>query len=615
QILYPPYSGDVTASNSVISQPNSYGNPTSTAFVIELASPATNTFTEDYSFSGTALGVTNGGMSYPATFTANPPGSVTFVTGQTSAVVTVTAVSDSIPRPTTTLTITLGVSGVFNPSVPKSASVNILNAAPQELFTTVGAPSMYNAFSNDYCNVTITRWGDLNVASYPVNTFGIGGTAVENTDYSAPNSVTFAPGALTENTYIYPRMNGQLPVHTNNLPFAGDKTVTLTLESSGAYTAAPNTNDLTILDSAYPPAPVLYYDPLTNSAPTNWNITASDINYPATAPVYSVGFGYDLQADGNDPANVPIPFPPSGAPTALYLSTAANTYSGAVNLYPTNVDFSGNYAVRFSMNVTEPSSFATSGSFEGPLFGINCSGMDTNWWYWYSVSGPSPSDTAQVDWNWDGLWFWVSDSGYTGGAYGEYDLFAGASAVPPNTAATAAALETSFTNNFKKAIFTCPAGPGIPCNGSPDDGTNVSSWADVEMRQYNGVVTLSVDKTPIIVYTNTTSFTNGEIMLGYENPVFGPDAGDGAVHYSDLSVVKLGPPTVSGTSYNPASGTFTFNFTITDDSALTVVGSAAVDGPYTAVAGATITSLGGGAYRATVPVSGSTQFYRIDQQL
>ena len=40
----------------------------------------------------------------------------------------------------------------------------------------------------------------------------------------------------------------------------------------------------------------------------------------------------------------------------------------------------------------------------------------------------------------------------------------------------------------------------------------ISSWADVELKQYNNVVTLSIDKTHVLVYTNTTPFTNGTII-------------------------------------------------------------------------------------------------------
>lgn len=629
QVIYPPNQVTVTASNSFISQANSYNNPTSTSFVIVRSGSPTNSITVDYSLSGTAFGVTNGGTQYPAEFTVNPPGSVTFGVGQTSAVVTVTAVSDDIPRPTTTLTINLLPAGSYQAVFPKSASINILNVAPQELLTSIGAPTMYNAFSNDYVSLSVTRWGDTNVSAYSVNTFGLSGTAVEGTDYTPPTPITFNPGDLTKSTYIYPLVDGQMPVHTNNLPFVGNKTIVASVVSSGNYTAVGNTNTLTILDSANPSATVLFYDPLTNSDDsTNWGVAATDENYPATPPDYFADFGYNLLVDSRDPGGpgLAIPFPPSGALTALRVTAnksnqgVTTTPGAAVNLYPTNVAFSGNYAVRFSMNITEPNAFATGGSFEGPLFGINHNGTETNWWAWSSVTG------TQTSWHMDGIWFWVSDSGFVGAGYGQYSAFAGNGNPATNSGSVllAGLSDSPFVQAFKTNVFTFSSTPepglpvgqaGLPANGAPDSSANDSSWADVEIKQFNNVVTLSIDKTMIYAYTNTTGFTNGTIMLGYEAPVDGDDGGDGAVYYSNLRVVRLLRPAVTGTAFNAASGTFTFDFTVTDDTAaLTVVGATNVTGPYTAVSGATITSLGGGAYEATVPVSGTIHFYRIQQK-
>lgn len=630
QLIYPPYSGSVTVSNSFISQPNSYGNPTVGGFVITLNSVPTNAVTVNYSLSGTALGATNGGVGYPAVFTANPPSSITFAAGQTSAVVTVTALSDSIPRPTTTLTITLNPSGAFLPLFPKSASINILSTAPQELFTSVGSPTMYNAFSNDYCSFAITRWGDTNLAAYSVSSFNItGGTAVEGRDYTAPSSVTFSPGDLTDYSYIYPLVNGQPPVHTNVMTYSGNKSIIATLASAGAYTAVANTDAFTIVDSANPPATVLYYDPLTNSAPTNWIIRPTDENYPVTAPDYFADFGYNLATDSRDPDNTPISTPPNGQPTALRITTGKSgtpgnqtTYSTAVNLYLTNVVFRGDYAVRFNMNVTEPSKFATQGSFEGPMFGIDFSGNQTNWYLNSSPSAPANQPGSETNYINDGIWVWLTDNQYY--QYDSYTLFAvtGTNS-PKNILPAVESFSAPFENNFKTAVFSSPGAPGLPCNGSPDNSffspPYTNGWADVEIKQYvagtNEFITLSIDKAPILVYTNTTPFTNGTVMLGYETPVFGGDGADGAVFYSDLKVVQLTPPLIAGMSLNTATSTYTFKFTTPDGSltpaSFVVAGATAVQGPYTPVAGATITQLSDGTFEATVPTSGAIGFYQI----
>ncbi len=627
QVIYPANQVSVTASNSFISQPNTYGNPTTTDFVITRSGATTNSVTVNYTFSGNANGATNGGITYPITYTANPPGSVTIGIGQTSAVVAVTSISDSIPRPTTALTITVSPSGAYEAVFPKTASINILNTAPQELFTAVGSPTMYKAFSNDYGSFAIARWGDTNLPSYTVSSFSIsGGTGVAGTDYTMPSTVTFHPGDLTNYSYIYPLRNGLPPVDTNIVTYTGNKTIVAALNSAGGYTAVPNTNNFTIVDNGNPSATVLYSDPLTNSVGTNWNVAATDINYPATTPDYFADFGYDLTASARDPFGPPIPFPPNGQKYAMRLTANKNstvqsqtTYSTAVNLYPTNLTLSGNFAVRFNLNLTEPYVFATQGSYEGPVFGINFSGKLTNWWANNSPSAPAVSGSAQTNWNFDGVWVWFSDSAFS--EYSTYNLFSWSGTtnnLPKTIAPLAQSSAATFGNMFKTNIFTSTGSPGVAGNGSPDNGAPISSWADVELKQYNNVVTLSIDKTHVLVYTNTTPFTNGTIMLGYEAPVFGTDGGDGAAYYSNLQIVRLGPPAISQLAYNKGAGTFTFNFSSPDGSVtasqFTVLGSTNLNSGFTAAAGATVSQLGDGTYLATVPLGGPIEFYRVQEQ-
>ncbi|MGH8024806.1 MAG: hypothetical protein ACRED1_14545, partial [Limisphaerales bacterium] len=517
--------------------------------------------------------------------------------------------------------------------------MNILNTAPQELFTSVSSPTMYNAFSNDYCSMRIIRWGDINTSAYtvPGGNFNIvGGTAVEGTDFTPPSAVMINPGAVTNYSYIYPLVNGLAPVHTNDGTYEGNKAIVVSLASGSGYTAASNTNSFMIVDSANPPAPVLYYDPLTNSAPTNWIIRPTDENYPNTAPDYFADFGYNLAADSRDPSggSVPIPTPPNGQPTALRVTTGKSggdqnqtTYSAAVNLYPTNAIFSGDYAVRFNMNITEPYNFATSGSFEGPLFGIDCSGNQTNWYLNSSPSAPANSAGSQVNYPSDGVWIWMTDDQYS--QYDPYTLFAlgGATNSPKNILPTVETSYSAFLSDFKSAIFTSTGAPGLPANTSPDNASSpgkYSSWSDVEIKQYtsgsNAVVTLSIDKTPILTYAGPANL--GTVMLGYETPVFGGDGEDGAAYFSDLKVVQLTPPAISGLSYNSQNSTLTFTFTTPDGSvspsSFQVVGATAINGPYTAVSGVTITQVGGSGaakFQATVPTSGAVHFYRLELTL
>ncbi len=169
-------------------------------------------------------------------------------------------------------------------------------------------------------------------------------------------------------------------------------------------------------------------------------------------------------------------------------------------------------------------------------------------------------------------------------------------------------------------------GPGIPANGPATLGFSAQSWSDVEIKQVNNVLSLYIDKNRIFAYTNnnyinTTVSTNGLLMLGYEDPHNGGETPDTAVYYSNLRVVQLTPPLISGITFNSVSNTFVFNFTTTDGdltpSSFTVLGATTLNGTYSAVSGATITQVpaaGAEVFQATVPMSGPIHFYRIAQK-
>jgi len=579
-----------------------------------LGSPLTVSFV----FSGTA---TNGLYTVsPAGISPFATNTITFAAGQTATNITIFAVNDGVSRPTTTVVLSLQGGAGYTTAIPYADTVNIQNAGPQYLFiSSVVASSMYNAFSNDYVAFVVTRWGDTNATSYSVSSFTTVGTAVNGSDYTAPTTLTFNPGDLTQTNYIYPLSSGSLPVDSTANAYVGNKVFTVGMVSGGGYTVATNKASFTILDSANPTATVLFADPLTDSADAaNWGVTSANNNMQTNAIDNTITFGYDLQ--NGDPTDYgPIPLPPSGATTALRVTVNKSSSQGsgagaAVNLYPTNVTFSGNYAVRFSMNIIE--GYNASYTTEGAMFGINHSGIATNWW-----AGTAPltgwgSANSKV-WESDGIWYWISADG--GAGAGDYLAYTGAGGSLPNSGwqSIASKSRTSFVSNFKTNVFTTTAGPGLVANGSYFNSYTANNWADVEIKQLKGVVTLLIDKTPIIAYTNATAFTNGTIMLGYEDPFSSVGTLDSAVYFSNLRVVAIGVPIITQIALNKANNTAVINFTTVDGdvtaSSFTLLSSPYVTGPYASAAGATITSLGGGAYQAVVPQSGVAQFYRIQQ--
>jgi hypothetical protein len=331
-----------------------------------------------------------------------------------------------------------------------------------------------------------------------------------------------------------------------------------------------------------------------------------------------ITFGYDLQ--NGDPGDFgAVPLPPSGAATALRVTVNKNGSgaAAAVNLYPTNVSFHGNYAVRFSMNIIE--GLAGSYTTEGPVFGINHSGLATNWWSGSGVlSGWGPTPPGSQAWESDGVWYWISPDG--GAGAGDFLEFTGLGGQLPNTGWTQLSTKTraSFADAFKTNVFSSSAGPGLPANNSILNGANAQNWADVEIKQLNNIVTLSIDKTPVFVYTNTTVFTNGTLMLGYNDPFSSVGALDGSVYYSNLRVVSLASPIISQIAVNKVNKTAVINFTSVDGdttaASFALQSASVVSGPYADVAGASITQLSAGAFQAVVPLNGSVQFYRIRQK-
>jgi len=159
--------------------------------------------------------------------------------------------------------------------------------------------------------------------------------------------------------------------------------------------------------------------------------------------------------------------------------------------------------------------------------------------------------------------------------------------------------------------------PQLP---SPIGGQANGPWVDVEIKQYNistafgkttNVVTMSIDKTAIFTWTNTSVFQGGYPMLGYFDP-YSSEGNGGGVYYANARVVSLAGPTI--TSVTPSGTSTVIQFTSVDPNDLpsyfTVMGSTTVNGTYSKVASTIMQS--GEMFSATVtsPVSGN-MFYVI----
>ena len=173
--------------------------------------------------------------------------------------------------------------------------------------------------------------------------------------------------------------------------------------------------------------------------------------------------------------------------------------------------------------------------------------------------------------------------------------------------------------------FTCLDGfgnqtAGVPANGTPALGYDASTWSDVEIKQLDGVVTMSINHTAIFVYTNTTVWTNGYLMLGYADPygasIASPDAG---AYFANLQVVQL--PTTSVVTikridigFGSVVVTFATSNPADTASSFTLQSSSEVNGTYNDISfpSATISSYIGNQFQATTTYTGGAhRYYRI----
>ncbi len=631
QLLLPSTQASLIPSvNTFASQGGSNGTPgtpTSSSFTVTRSS--TNGYAlpllVNFTLTGTAPAGAYTISSPDGTISAGSNG-VVIAANQTNATIVVTPTTNNVPRPPTTVILTLAAGGSYLVSAPFSDTNFIQNTSSQLLqIVSGGATSMYKAFSNDYGSFIVQRLGDTNASAYVVTNYTLTGTGVAGTDYTLPQALTVNPGDINITNRIFPLSGGLPPVDVINPSYTGNKSLTVALASGiPNYSNTTATASMTIIDNAEPPRPVLFANPLTDpNDATNWNITygtGDEVNFPTN---YNVDFGYDLTANNpNAGANGLIGLPPNGATNALRITCnkqANPGAEGAVNVYYTNAAFAGDYAVRFNMNLVQGAdpTYLT----EGVVFGINHGGTLSNWWY---GSGPFTPGT----WSSDGIWYYVtSDPGSA--AAGDYIEFTGAGGTNGNTGWQQLAVQTwpTFANVYKTNVFTEVEGSnsGVPANGSPVNGANTGNWADVEIKQTHNIVTMSIDKTPIFTYTNTTVWTNGYLMLGYEDP-FGGTAGisvgapDAAAYFSNLRVVRLGPPVITGLALTNGNVVIQFSTTDGDDTAASfnllssgTSGARFVDG---LVSTATFTQLGTNLNFQVVvsKPTNSAQYYRIQHK-
>ncbi len=561
--------------------------PKTVTFIVTRTGDVSEALTVSYTMGGTSAN----GADYNSL-----PGSVTIPAGAASVDVLLTPIDDAEAELAETATLTLAASEDYSVVPPASATVTITDNETPTVDLEVVYPSMYERLAGDYARLRVVRRGDISAPSFVAN-LTYSGTAGGGR-YNAPRSVTVDPDVVTQDFDITPIDDALLN---------GDQTIVATVVNGAGYavgTTSPSAT-ATILDDELPPEDVLWSEDFNTDVPENWTVQFGSAN---AVPDYRIGyysgwtsFSYDYEFGGLIPS---IPMAPHSASDTLGLYVTVNkddpTALGAagVNIYPKDKTFSGNYAVRFNMYLMVGNAASTT---EYALFGINHSGTKANWFR--NSAGGVPNNPT-----FDGLFFGVEADG---AALGDYVIYSAPTTAGSNpTALTPGVNASTLTGIFKNPPF----GGGLPGAPGNSELSETPCWVDVEISQVGNVITLTMNRTPILSYTNTTPFTSGNIMLGYCDAYDSIMAGNSCVVYDNLRVIRLAAPTTPPniTGIRLAGGNVEIDFAADSSdtpSAFALQSAGTVNGAYGDVS-ATITG-SGGSFKAVRALDGAQRFYRI----
>jgi hypothetical protein len=368
-----------------------------------------------------------------------------------------------------------------------------------------------------------------------------------------------------------------------------------------AYTVGTATETLTEIDNAQLSEVVIWNDPLTNAVDPGWTLTyaSTNMNYGGITPTFtnpvvvanytntetalygSGGGTNDFQADfgytvGNEHSTtfgeIPnVPQSPqmanNGWTNALRMTVNKNgNYApAAINLFPTNQNFYGNIGLRFEMYLStyyyaQGNPYAGTIGREFGLFGMNSYGTNCNW---RPTAGVNNQTGGSGVTNTDGEWVGI-DAGSGSLTPADYDAFN--SALLPNSDNTTI-VPTTYDSDVVSSPNTGDTGifkdPPFVLDENLNGGQPANLWVEVSLEktqmstnfnafwmnlylEHNYVnpalaVNTWTTTSPAVAGQPSGNYTNGCIMLGYEDPVGDVSDASAFVYFSNVRVVELAP--------------------------------------------------------------------------
>jgi hypothetical protein len=547
----------------------------SVAFTLTRTGDLTEALTANYTMTGSAQnGSDYGTLSL----------SVEFPAGEANVTVTVTPIDDNVAEFTESVIFSVAAGLEYTVQTPSTATATIVDNEPATLRLTSGSKTnVFEPLPRDTMSITLSRLGNLAADIFSVELIA-SGTATDVDDFVfSPNGFAIAPGVVNVPVTISP---------VNDFLFEGEETVTITIGSGSLDYEIDAQNSVTtrIRDDEYPPAPVLFSENFDAGASNNWQMRFGANNGAFDA---TVDWVYDYSGLGIGSA----PNATDGSTIGLYIAAnkADGTASSAgINFYPIGQSFSGDYALRFDMYL----SFAGASTTEHALFGLNHSGNATN----RATQSPDPGNsTAGGDGFWVGM---VTDASnlrdYSGYTY-----------------PTPTSLPIVVVNREASTLTSQIPSPPYAFAGSPSSTGNNKSWAEVELKQVNNLITLKVNDLLIWEHQNTNSYTSGNIMIGMNDQFDSIGNILNFVVFDNVRVVSLSTAIEINSVELLANNQIQIDFTSPvggDPSGYTLQAKGSlIDANWAPDASAAITWLGGTQYRAIATRSGGERYYSVSK--
>jgi hypothetical protein len=535
----------------------------------------TGSTTEDLLINVTWSGTASNGVDY-----TSRPETVTIPAGQSEVLLNVTPIDDAEAELTETVTVTIGISPNYQVGAGILATGTISdNEVPVVLRIQPLDTNAFERFPGDTLSFTITRLGNTNTSQFVL--FNFTGSATLDTDFSrlsGDQALLIPEGVVTTNYFLAP---------IDDSSFEGDEVVTVTLVPNDYQVEGSGSASAPIRDDEYPTETVLFSDNFNENSSADWGVLFWSSN---NIPDYTIDWAFDYSTLG-------IPPSPRSVGDTLGVRVAVNKTEGtptgaaAVNLYPINETFSGDYALRFDLYLQ----YGTAATTEHTLVGINHSGLITNR---ISRSDTTTNSSRAAD----GIWVAIENDGSANREWAAY------------TSTNAGSITHLITNRTAAAMSSLITSPPYTAAGSPGNlvSSATKSWADVELSQVGNVVTLRVNQAVVYRITNTFGFNSGTIMLGHNDQFDSIGSTDTFAIFDNVRVVQLGSTTTDITGITVSGNNVLLDFEGSGQASDFRIESTPTLSPtaWAEETAATVAPTASG-FRATVPVNGAMRFYRV----